>query len=115
MDWGQVLTPSSAWQIIKRVAHSLKLKGLVGPHMFRHYLAEDMLRSGTPLESVQAVRAMPTWPRSTPATGCSGPQPLERAAGFRHHAQTPAAGGKVYAPADIDQAREAVKRYRAGE
>ena len=56
---GQALTPLSAWQIVKppaaggkRVARLLGLKGLVGPHMFRHYLAEDMLRSGTPLESV---------------------------------------------------------------
>ena len=49
---GQALTPSSAWQTVKRVARLLGLKGLTSPHMFRYYLAEDMLRSGTPLESV---------------------------------------------------------------
>ena len=49
----------SAWQIVKppaaggkHVARLLGLKGLVDPNMFWHYLAEDMLRSGTPLESV---------------------------------------------------------------
>jgi site-specific recombinase XerD len=81
---GQALTPSSAWQIVKRVARALGLRGLASPHMFRHHLAEDMLRSGAPLESVQAVLG---------------------------HADI-GTTRKVYAPADVDQAREAMRRYR---
>lgn len=82
---GRSLTPSSAWQIVKRVAVKLGLKGLASPHMFRHYLAADMLRSGTPLEAVQAVLG---------------------------HADI-ATTRKVYAPANADEAREAIRRYRA--
>ena len=77
---GQPLTPSSAWQIVKRAAKLLGLKGLASPHMFRHYLAEDMLRSGTALEGVQAVLG---------------------------HADI-ATTRKVYAPANVDEAREPV-------
>ena len=54
--------------------------------MFRHYLAEDMLRAGTPLEAVQAVLG---------------------------HADI-GTTRKVYAPANVDEAREAVRRYRGG-
>jgi len=54
--------------------------------MFRHLLAEDMLRSGAPLEGVQAVL------------------------GQAYIGTT----RKVYAPADADQAREAVRKYRQG-
>ena len=72
---------------MKRIAKLLGRKGLASPHMFRHYLAEDMLRSVTPLEGVQAVLG---------------------------HADI-ATTRKVYAPANVDEAREALRRYRAGE
>jgi integrase len=81
---GGPLTPSSAWQIVRRVALKLGLKGLASPHMFRHYLAEDMLRAGTPLEAVQAVLG---------------------------HADI-GTTRKVYAPANADEARAAMRRYR---
>ncbi len=83
---GRPLTASSAWQIVKRIAVKLGLKGLASPHMFRHYLAEDMLRAGTPLEAVQAVLG---------------------------HADI-GTTRKVYAPANVDEAREAMRRYRNG-
>jgi integrase len=72
---------------VKRGAKQIGLKGLASPHMFRHYLAEDMLRSGTPLEGVQAVLG---------------------------HADI-GTTRSVYAPANADEAREALRKYRAGE
>ena len=82
---GQALTASSAWQIVRRAAEALGLKGLASPHMFRHYLGEDMLRAGVRLEGVQAVL------------------------GHKDIATT----RKVYAPANAEEAREALRRYRA--
>lgn len=48
------MTRCDAWRVIKAGAQACGLDPNTSPHMFRHWLAEDMLDSGSNIEIVQA-------------------------------------------------------------
>jgi len=52
---GQALSRRSVLSVVKNAAKALGLSANTSPHSFRHWLAEDMVNNGVPLEAIQKV------------------------------------------------------------
>lgn len=53
--WGYGMCPLAVWSVVKKCAHTAKLKKPVTTHAFRHACATHMVRNGAPIRHLQEM------------------------------------------------------------